>query len=45
MRLLRPKKKSGAQYGGGDWEKRLSVTDAAGPARAKASLSRFGDHR
>ena len=38
MRLLRPKKKSGAQYGGDDWEKRLSVTDAAG-ASARQGVS------
>ena len=29
MRLLGFKKKSGAQFGGEDWEKRLSVTDAS----------------
>ena len=38
MRLLRPQKKSGAQYGGDDWEKRLSVTDAAG-ASARQGVS------
>ena len=41
MRLLRSKKKSDAQVGGEDWDKRLSVTESADPNFRKGGLFAF----
>jgi len=41
MRLLRSKKKSDAQVGGEDWDKRLSVTETADPNFRKGGLFAF----
>ncbi len=41
MRLLRPKKKSGVQVGGEEWDKRLSVTDPSDPNLRKGGLFAF----
>lgn len=41
MRLLRSKKKSGAQVGGEDWDKRLSVTDPSDPNLRKGGVFAF----